>query len=71
MKAFEYHEVSDGDIIIFGESTRMLIAHLDEAQDEDDIDLGENQEAQAIVVETAPHKEAKRAKDSQYKKQIK
>ena len=35
VKAFEFHELQDGDIIRFGESTRMVIVHIDEADDEE------------------------------------
>ena len=42
MKAFEFHEVNDGDILRFGESTRMVIVHIDEeAENNDSSDEGE------------------------------
>ena len=36
VKAFEFHEVADGDILRFGESTRMVIVHIDEEEAEND-----------------------------------
>ena len=36
VKAFEFIEVNDGDILRFGESTRMFICHIDDADDEEE-----------------------------------
>lgn len=32
VKAFQFHEISDGDILSFGESSRMIIAHIEDEQ---------------------------------------
>lgn len=39
VKAFTFCEIADGDIINFGESTRMIIAHIED--DEEDFNIQE------------------------------
>ena len=36
VKAFEFHEVQDGDIVRFGESTRIIIVHIEEDENDED-----------------------------------
>lgn len=36
IKGFEFHELQDGDIVRFGESTRMVVVHIEEPDDEID-----------------------------------
>ena len=36
VKAFEFHEVSDGDILKFGESSRIVLAHINEDEEDDE-----------------------------------
>ena len=45
VKAFEFHEVQDGDIVRFGESTRIIIVHIEEEDDEEVADREEAEEA--------------------------
>ena len=37
IKAFEFHEVQDGDIVRFGESTRIIIVHIEEEDDDEEV----------------------------------
>ena len=41
LKGFQYYELADGDILRFGESTRMVVVHIDSAQSSSE---DENQE---------------------------
>ena len=42
VRAFEFIEVNDGDILRFGESTRMVVCHIEDDEEEDDDDASEN-----------------------------
>ena len=42
-KAFEFYEVNDGDIIKFGESTRIVLVHIND-RDEDEDEEGSESE---------------------------
>ena len=47
VKPFTFTEVNDGDIIKFGESTRMVIAHLAQDEDESSDDHEVNQKVES------------------------
>ena len=63
VKPFTYIEITDGDIIKFGESTRMVIAHLAQDDSSESSDQEVNQKVESENMEAADsHKET--VKDS-------
>lgn len=69
VKAFEYLELGDGDIIKFGESTRMVIVHIDEEDDDANNSVEEVNQAGTVTQETEALPEES-TKISSYQKQI-